>query len=80
MKAIHIQTTIHSETLYLPELKPLIGHTVEIIVLETGSTERTEKGPNEWLPSFWETISRGWQGEPLVRPDQGSADTRDPLR
>jgi hypothetical protein len=34
MNAIRIRKTIESETLHLPELKPLIGRTVEIIVLE----------------------------------------------
>jgi len=36
--------------------------------------------PAEWLPGFWEQLSRGWQGEPLTRPAQGEYDTRDPLR
>ena len=80
MNAIHIQTKILSETLYLPELKPLIGHTVEIIILEIGAAKGTEIRPTEWLPSFWETISCGWQGELLVRPEQGIAETRDLLR
>lgn len=34
MNAIRIHKQIDSETLHLPELKPLIGKTVEIIVLE----------------------------------------------
>jgi len=34
MKAIHIRKRVDSETLHLPELKPLIGKTVEIIVRE----------------------------------------------
>jgi hypothetical protein len=34
MNAIRIRKTIESETLHLPELKPLIGRTVEIIVME----------------------------------------------
>ena len=33
MNAIRIRKTIESETLHLPELKPLVGRTVEIIVL-----------------------------------------------
>ncbi|HEX4588428.1 MAG TPA: hypothetical protein VH120_00750, partial [Gemmataceae bacterium] len=35
MTAIRIQTTLTSETLNLPELKPWIGRSVEIIVLDT---------------------------------------------
>lgn len=34
MNAIHIHTTLHSEILHLPELRPLLGKTVEIIVRE----------------------------------------------
>jgi len=34
MQAIRIKTTLHSETLNLPELRPLLGKAVEIIVLE----------------------------------------------
>ena len=35
---IRIQKKIESETLYLPELKPLIGKTVEIVVREEPSS------------------------------------------
>jgi hypothetical protein len=34
MNAIRIETTIDSDTLYLPQLKPLLGKSVEIIVRE----------------------------------------------
>jgi hypothetical protein len=34
MASIRIDTTIDSETLYLPQLKPLVGKSVEIIVRE----------------------------------------------
>jgi hypothetical protein len=34
MNAIRIRKTIHSDTLHIPELKDMIGRTVEIIVLE----------------------------------------------
>jgi len=36
--------------------------------------------PSEWLPGFWEQLSRGWQGEPLTRPPQGETDSRAPLQ
>lgn len=36
--------------------------------------------PAEWLPDFWEQLSRGWQGEPLTRPSQGELETRAALR
>lgn len=34
MSAIRIRKTLDSDTLYLPELRPLIGRTVEIVVEE----------------------------------------------
>ena len=34
MNAIRIRKKIDSETLHIPELRPMIGHEVEIIVLE----------------------------------------------
>ena len=51
MKAIRIRKTLDSETLYLPELKPMIGKVVEIIVLEqTGATPvGAEKGNLEFF-------------------------------
>ena len=39
MTAIRIKKQLDSETLHLPELKPLLGKQVEIIVLEESSTE-----------------------------------------
>ena len=35
---LRIRTRVHSETLHLPELRPLIGKEVEIIVMETAGT------------------------------------------
>ena len=34
MSAIHIETMLDGDTLYLPQLKPLVGKCVEIIVRE----------------------------------------------
>jgi hypothetical protein len=34
MDAIRIETTLDSETLYLPQLKPFLGKNVEIVVQE----------------------------------------------
>jgi hypothetical protein len=71
MHAIHLQKVVESETLYLPELRPFLGQTVDIIV---------RPRPSAWLPDFWEQIHKGWQGEPLVRPEQGVCDVQDALR
>jgi hypothetical protein len=37
MNTIRIETTLDSETLYLPQLKPLMGKSVEIVVQEIAS-------------------------------------------
>lgn len=36
MQAIRVTQTVESDTLYLPQLRPLIGQRVEIIVLSSG--------------------------------------------
>jgi hypothetical protein len=71
MQEIHVQKVIESETLYLPELRSFLGQTVDIIVRPC---------PSAWLPDFWKHISKGWQGGPLVRPEQGDCDSRDALQ
>lgn len=80
MTTLHLHRTIESETLHLPELKAFIGQSVEIIVLGIGSGNKADSPPAEWLPGFWKSLSQGWQGEPLVRPEQGTCDDRDALR
>ena len=47
MIAIRIQKRIDSETLHLPELRPLIGRNVEIIVHETEPAPPTP-GTGDW--------------------------------
>jgi hypothetical protein len=45
MDDIHINTTLDSDTLYLPQVRPLIGKSVEIIVREeAGSGEQRQNG------------------------------------
>ena len=78
MTAIHIHKRIDSETLHLPELRSLLGRMVEIIILDNAAP--TASTPAQWLPGFWEQISQGWQGEPLVRPKQGEPEARNPLQ
>ncbi len=48
MNAIRIRKTIDSETLYLPELKPLLGRAVEIIVLEEDTSSTIRPGTGDW--------------------------------
>ena len=49
MNAIRIRTTLESDTLYLPELKPLIGRAVEIIVIEDApAAPQVRPGTGDW--------------------------------
>jgi hypothetical protein len=48
MNAIHIRKKLDSETLYLPELKSLIGKTVEIIVVEELTCPQVTPGAGDW--------------------------------
>ena len=49
MAAIRIRTTLESDTLTLPELRPLISKTVEIRVVERTPTKRRRKPTTEPL-------------------------------
>ncbi len=52
MNAIRVHTKIESETLHLPELKPFIGKSVEIIVLdEMRKTPATEQDWEDFFAS-----------------------------
>lgn len=46
MPSIHIQTQLESDTLHLPELQPLIGNDVEIVVREIARQRPAPK--EEW--------------------------------
>ncbi len=41
MSTVRVQRKLESETLHLPELKPLIGKTVEITVVERSAAKST---------------------------------------
>jgi hypothetical protein len=49
MSAIHIRKQIDSETLILPELRPFIGSTVEIVIQKAAPTSVCDiPGSPEW--------------------------------
>ncbi len=48
MNAIHIHRHLDSDTLYLPELKPLVGRNVEIIVVEEELRSTIRPGTGDW--------------------------------
>ena len=48
MNAIRIRTTLTSDTLHLPELQPLVGRPVEIIVLDESGAPAVRPGTGDW--------------------------------
>jgi hypothetical protein len=48
VNAIRIQTTLTSDTLHLPELKPLVGRPVEIIILDAAEPPLVQPGTGDW--------------------------------
>jgi hypothetical protein len=75
MNAIRIRKTIDSETLHLPELKPLIGRTVEITVEEQLPAVRDEfYAEAARLPETEEAFEaqkalfRTWRSDPRFEP------------
>ena len=51
MNVVRIRRKLESETLHLPELKPLIGRNVEIIVVEEPATA-IPPGTGDWDAAF----------------------------
>jgi len=45
MNAVRIRTHLQSETPHLPEIRPLVGKDVEIIVLDEGGEKPPEPNP-----------------------------------
>jgi hypothetical protein len=60
MSAIYIRRKLDSDTLHLPELQPLIGKTVEIIV-----REETESPA---VPDRWQALTEA-AGKDLIDPE-----------
>jgi hypothetical protein len=48
LNAIRIRKTIEAETLDLPELRPFLGRTVEIIVLDLETSPMIKPGTGDW--------------------------------
>jgi hypothetical protein len=63
MAAIHIRTTLTSDTPHLPELAPLIGRRVEIVVREEGSAA----APTPWVLPTPAQIAAGQQAAKELR-------------
>ena len=81
MNAIRIRKTIDSDTLHLPELKDMIGRTVEIIVLEEPAAAVV---PSGFIPGTgdWETFRQAAESlrdsyDYDAQADQDACDLRD---
>ena len=57
MKTIRVRRKLDSETLHLPELRPLLGKEVEIIVHEEGAAP-TPGADEFWNPPSLEELAR----------------------
>lgn len=62
MATITIRRTLDSETLHLPELRPMLGKTVEIVVREDKPSEPTS------IPDRWKALAEA-AGRDLIDPD-----------
>ena len=59
MDVIRVHRHLESETLHLPELRPLVGRNVEIIVVEEHGEPNAEVLPFDFDRHF----GRGWPSE-----------------
>jgi hypothetical protein len=71
MRAIRIHKTLNSTTVDLPELAPLVGHRVELIVREETSTS--------WPEGWFDAVEGAIQDPTFERPPQPDATVRPPL-
>lgn len=62
MDAIHINTKLDSDTLYLPQVRPLIGKTVEIIVQEQAATGEQRQNGESPQRGEWKAALAGLAG------------------
>lgn len=71
MTAIRIHTVLTSTILDLPELAPLVGHRVEMLVQDDPSTS--------WPEGWFEAVEGAIEDSTFVRPTQPEIHARRPL-
>ncbi len=74
MNAVRIHTTLNSDTLRLPELKPFLGKTVEIIVREEPAAPSAISAEHSWVSPLAGSVLR--DDDPLgpaVPPEEWEA-------
>ena len=75
MNAIRIRKKLDSEMVHLPELRPLLGQTVEIIVLGEEPDPRIRPGTGDW--SAFDRLAREITDYDFdARPQQDQLDLR----
>ena len=82
MQSIKIQSHVGSDGILKLEIP--LGLTdadleVLVVVQPLASTIATTPEDLGWPPGFFEKTAGAWQGEPLLREDQGEYETRDEL-
>ena len=73
MHAIRLTRTLDSETLYLPQLRPLLGQRVEIIVLSQDDAVEPTRPDNAINPLAGSVLEYSDPFEPAVPADEWEA-------
>ncbi|HJT78691.1 MAG TPA: hypothetical protein VJ739_15920 [Gemmataceae bacterium] len=76
MNAIRIRKKLDSDTLHLPQLRPLVGQNVEIIVLAEEAVPGIQPGTGDW--TAFDRLAREVTDYDFdAQPEQDQADMRD---
>lgn len=70
MNAIRVETFLNGDTLYLPQLKPLFGKSVEIVVTEISQKANDPMGERWKSPLAGTVIKYTDPLEPATSPDE----------
>ena len=72
MRAIRIRTLLASTSIAAPELAPLVGRRVEVVV--------RDEGANRWPDGWFEATAGAIADDTFVRPEPLEPDARPALR
>lgn len=82
MESFKVKTKIGEDGILRVEM-PSEAKNVELevlIIFETVNNQELQpKTTHGWHPDFFEKVIGGWQGEPLVRGEQGEYEIREEL-
>ncbi len=83
MQTIKLKTHIGTDGILQLQMPPEVKDMdLEILVVfqQTAEEKKIKKsGSKGWQPGFFEEVIGGWQGEPLVREEQGEYEVREEL-